>query len=116
MIILAFSWVFVVALTTFGATNTSIMLGTGLASLGLIWGLVIVVASLLLYLTPQANHTLGGIVAVVAIPSFITDFGGLFIGAVLAIAGAVSAYRWALPPEPSLLDEFDGLNAELTPT
>lgn len=113
LVVLTFSWALTTSLIALSSSVPggywSATLAEGVFSLGILWGVMLLVSGLLLFLVPQAHRMLGLVVCLVSLASFVTDFGGLVVGAVLGIAGGLSAYVWSMPPEPSIFEEFQEL-------
>jgi hypothetical protein len=73
---------------TFGFAGGTVLL---LGAVGLVIGILVVVFGVLLSMHP-GNHTMyGALIVVFAIVSWITAFGGFFIGFLLALIGGILA-------------------------
>jgi hypothetical protein len=81
----------VLAALTFGlAGGTVVVLG----AVGMVIGLVTIVLGVLLGMHPR-NHTMyGALIIVLAIVSWVTAFGGFFIGFLLALIGGILALTY----------------------
>jgi hypothetical protein len=78
------------------------------ASFGFLWSLVLFLAALMLYLTPQRHRSIGWTILIASGAGLLTDLGGFFIGAILSASGGILALGWRMPPEPAIADEFEG--------
>lgn len=68
--------------------------GISLGIAGVVWGIVIIIAAIMMFERPD-EHTLWGIIAIVfSILSWIGAFGGFFIGFLLGLTGGILAIVW----------------------
>ena len=113
LLILGTSWELTVGFASAarvgGLASWPFALSAAWASLGLVWGVVILVSACLLYLASQAHRTLGLLVILLAVASLFTDFGGLLLGAGLAAVGGAMAYVWRMTEDPTLFEEDEDL-------
>ncbi len=70
-----------------------------IAAFGLVCGSIVLVSSVALRLMPSQRQTWGILILVFSILSFFGT-GGLVVGAVLGIVGAVMTLRWKPPTTP----------------
>jgi len=62
--------------------------------LGLVWGILIIGAAIMLYSKPQQHKIWGIIVLVFSFLSWIGSFGGLFVGFILGLIGGIRGIIW----------------------
>lgn len=60
-----------------------------LGSLGLVFGLIIIIGGVMMYMKPQQHVMWGAIVLILSIVSFPFSIGGFFIGFILALIGGI---------------------------
>jgi hypothetical protein len=71
----------------------------GIATFGLLCGIVVLISAVMLKRRPAAHSTWGILIVVFSVLSFF-GFGGFFVGAVLGIVGGALALNWRLPTGP----------------
>lgn len=76
-----------------GSTGNDTTLLYHLATVGLICGIAVLIASIMLYIKPTNKKAWGITVIVFSIPSVVTG-GGFIIGFILGIIGGAKALRW----------------------
>ena len=72
----------------------AIGLFSGAGLLGVVWGTVIVVGAVMLYIKPQRHIVWGAIVIVFSVLSWIGTLGGLFVGFILGLVGGILGIVW----------------------
>lgn len=65
----------------------------GLAAIGLISGIAILIGAMMIYTQPGRAQTWGVVVLVFSIVSFL-GMGGFFLGAILGVVGGILAMTW----------------------
>ncbi len=76
---------------TYSVTNAFMYI---ILAVGLVCGIVILVAAIMLYNHPHETKSWGTVILVVSIISLI-GLGGFFVGAILGIVGGVLALTWS---------------------
>ncbi len=79
-----------------GFTLTIFVAGVGgiLGIFGLVWGIIVILGSVMMYRNPE-QHTLWGIIVLVfSIVSWFGALGGLFIGFLLGLIGGILGIAW----------------------
>ena len=76
-----------------GSSGNDPTLLTGLATIGLIFGVLVLIGALMLRNKPVNKKVWGIVIIVFSIPSVIMG-GGFIIGFILGITGGAKAFRW----------------------
>ena len=67
---------------------------SGFGFLGLIWGSLMLVGAIMLYVMPEQHQLWGAMVLVFSIASWFGSFGGFVIGFVLGLVGGIPGIVW----------------------
>lgn len=62
--------------------------------LGVVFGVIVIVASVMLYLNPRQHQLWGSVIIAFSVTSVLSCRGGLGIGLILGIIGGVLAVLW----------------------
>ncbi|HLE75703.1 MAG TPA: DUF6114 domain-containing protein [Candidatus Bathyarchaeia archaeon] len=62
--------------------------------LGVVFGIVVVAAAIMLYANPKQHVTWGGLIIAFSVFSLVSSMGGMGIGILLGISGGVLALIW----------------------
>ncbi len=71
--------------------------------LGTLWGVLIIIFSLLMFLDLKRNRVYGAAIIVLSFASWYGTSGGLFLGFVFAFLGGVMGYIWK--PKPGKIEK-----------
>lgn len=78
---------------------------------GTLWGILILVFSLLMFLDLKRNRLYGAAIIILSFASWYGTSGGLFLGFVFAFLGGIMGYVWK--PKPTIAPDIKtGNNAE----
>jgi hypothetical protein len=86
-----------VSVLTFGFAGGTIL---ALGAVGTIIGILTIVFAILLSMHPSQHTMYGVLILVFSLISWITAFGGFFIGFLLALLGGIFAITWKPTPPP----------------
>jgi hypothetical protein len=81
-----------------GTSGTNV---TIVGVIGIIMGLIVIVAGLMMKSKPDKSKMWGAVVIIVAILSWFTAVGGLVVGFLIALAGGIMAIRFKPSTAPS---------------